>query len=157
MRVAQLIDAFITALESELPEWKYIKTNRYFTRPISDGKVYFHVACIKRIADFDAVGDVAVEILSKRKRVCIVGAELGNLQGIGQQHFHVYDSQSAVSAAQNIHRVFLDIGSNFIARFSDPNNILFTLQKGGPEAMLISPILNSHPGAISDLEQYVAT
>lgn len=153
MKVSELQEIFIDELKSLLPEWKFVKRERHFK--LKNDKVvwFFHISCINHESDFDAVGDVAVEFLSGKERVCIIGSELGNIEGAGQKRFPVSSSSEAISSAQHLHNYFVKVGLPFLDKYSNPNVVVLTLKRGGKEAMLISPLVNQHETQINRLCQ----
>ncbi|MBB1390076.1 hypothetical protein H5185_11695 [Shewanella sp. SG44-6] len=92
--------------------------------------------------------------MSDKLRLCIVGAELGNIEGVGQKRFTVGNMQQAVESADAIYNYFSAVGIPFLKRYSDPNEVINTLRVGGKEAMLISPIVSLHKQQIDSLAQY---
>lgn len=112
-----------------------------------------HISCINHDSDFDAVGNVAVEYLSGKQRVCIIGAELGNIEGRGQIRFPVSSSGEAIASAKQLYNFFVQTGLPFLNKFSDPNLVVSVLRAGGKNAMLISPFTNQHEEQINRLCQ----
>src|SRR5689334_2333346 len=101
MKLKPLHDRFIENLKSNLPGWKFVARNRHFRKSLPGKNFFVHVAFVDHESDFDAVLDVAVEFVSGEERICIVGASLGNIEGVGQVRYNVMSEQSAdVSALQ---------------------------------------------------------
>lgn len=155
MEIGGLIRKFLDELSTFMEGWRPVKGDRSFRRTQDDIRSSFHITCVKHLQDFDAVGDVAVEILTGRERVCIVGAELGNIAGTGQRRFPVSSSAEAKTSATLIYSLFEEVGMPFIERFSEPQAILETLKSGGREAMLISPIVSQPARQVEALDRYV--
>ncbi len=153
MKLSELQELFIGELQSLLSEWKYVKRERHFKLKHNDVVCFLHISCINHNSDFDAVGNVAVEYLSGKERVCIVGAELGNIDGSGQTRFSVSTSNEAISSAQGLYDFFVKVGQPFLHRFSNPKEVVTVLKNGGREAMLISPLLTQHQKQIESLCQ----
>jgi hypothetical protein len=154
MRVSELQSEFIDRLKELLSDWKYVKGERTFKKSIGENVWHFHIACVNHTGDFDCTGDVAIEFVSDKLRLCIVGAELGNIEGVGQKRFTVGNMQQAVESADAIYNYFSAVGIPFLKRYSDPNEVINTLRVGGKEAMLISPIVSLHKQQIDCLAQY---
>lgn len=153
MKVSELQEIFIGELEKRLPEWKFVKRDRQFKLKRDDVVWFFHISCINHESDFDAVGNVAVEYLSGKERVCIIGAELGNIEGSGQTRFPVSSANEAISSSKCLYDLFVKVGQPFLHKFSNPNEVVSTLKRGGKEAMLISPLINQHEIQINRLCQ----
>ncbi len=151
MKVSELQEKFIDELRMLLPEWKFVKRERHFKLKTNDVMWFFHISCINHELDFDAVGGVAVEYASGKERVCIIGAELGNFESSGQTRFSVSSSDEAISSAKCLYDFFVQVGQPFLHKFSNPNEVVSTLKRGGKEAMLISPLINQHETQISRL------
>jgi hypothetical protein len=142
-------------LSGLLTEWKYIKSHRDFRLTNQSVAWFFHISCINHKTDFDAVGDVAVEIRRENNRVCIVGASLSNIEGTGQVRFAVSSPAEAKTAAVGLNEQFHRVGIPFLRRYSDAAEILRVLRAGGSEALLISPLKHLHPDEIRALEEYL--
>ncbi len=155
MKITELQNIFISELQNLLPDWKFIKSNRHFKKVHGDITWYFHISCIKHVDDFDATGDVSVEIKSGNKRVCIIGAQLANIEGIGQKRFPVYDQLSASVSSNNICKYVQEVGLPFLERFNNPEEILTVLKNGGKEAVLISPLNHKHQEQIELINKYI--
>ena len=154
MKVSDLQNVFLEELKALLTDWKFIKSQRHFKKSEGDVIWYLHISCINHMDDFDAVGNVAVEFKAGKERICLVGAELGNINGIGQHRFQVSNSAEATSSALRIHEYFKEHGLPFLYKYSDPDEVVSTLKKGGTEAMLISPFLNQHQDQINQLSSH---
>ncbi|EHK9083450.1 hypothetical protein KCU26_000001 [Vibrio parahaemolyticus] len=155
MKVSELQEVFLIELGSLLSEWKYVKSQRTFKLKFGNCNWYLHISCINHVSDFDATADVAVEFLDKRKKLIIVGAELGNIEGVGQRRFPVASYDDAVGSARRLKLYFEAVGLPFLNLYSDPKVVLLSLKKGGKEAMLISPLLTLHDQQIEILSQYI--
>lgn len=153
MKVSELQEKFLDELKELLPEWRFVKRDRHFKLKRDDIVWFFHISCINHESDFDAVGNVAVEYFSGKERVCIVGAELGNIEDSGQTRFPVSSSSEAISSAKLLYEFFVKVGLPFLHKFSSPNEVISTLKCGGKEAMLISPFINQHETQINRLCQ----
>lgn len=154
MKVSDLQNIFIDELKVLLPGWEFIKSHRHFKKSEEGAVWFFHIGCINHSEGFDAVGNVAVEFKSGKERICIVGAELGNIEGIGQNRFPVSTTEEAKSSAAGLHQHFERHGLPFLRKYSNPVSVVTTLKQGGKEAMLISPFLNQHQDQINQLTRY---
>jgi len=154
MKVSDLQNIFIDELKILLPDWKFIKSHRHFKKAEGDAIWLFHISCINHQKDFDAVGNVAVEFKDGKKRICIVGAELGNIEGIGQKRFPVSTASEAKSSAKGVFNYHEQHGLPFLLKYSNPIDVVTTLKKGGKKAMLISPFLNQHQEQIKKLSSH---
>ena len=154
MKVSDLQNVFIKELKILLTDWKFVKSQRHFKK--NEGNViwYLHISCINHADDFDAVGNVAVEFKAGKEKICIVGAELGSIEGSGQHRVQISNSAGATSSALGIHEYFKEHGLPFLYKYSDPSDVVSTLQKGGTEAMLISPLINQHQEQINQLSSH---
>ncbi|ESE40221.1 hypothetical protein SHD_3350 [Shewanella decolorationis S12] len=153
MKVSELQEHFITELMTILPEWKFVKSQRLFKKKHGDLIWYLYISCINHDSDFDAVGNVAVEYLSGKERICIVGAELGNIEGCGQTRFPVSSLNEAIDSAHALFKFFEEIGLPFLTKYSQPKEVVSVLRSGGKSAMLISPLINQHETQIKNLCQ----
>ncbi|MGR2806270.1 hypothetical protein [Vibrio harveyi] len=155
MKVSELQEVFLTELGSLLPEWKYVNSPRTFKLKSGNFNWHLHISCINRASGFDATADVAVEFLDKKKKLIIVGAELGNIEGAGQRRFPVISYDDAVGSARRLKLCFEAVGLPFLNLYSDPKVVLLSLKKGGKDAMSISPLPNLHDQQIEILSQYI--
>lgn len=153
MKVSELQDVFLGELKELLPEWKFVKRDRHFILKRDEVVWFFHISFINHGSDFDSVGNVAVEYLSGKELVCIIGAELGNIEGSGQTRFPVSSSDEAISSAKGLYDFFVKVGQPFLHKFSNANEVISTLKCGGKEAMLISPFTDQHEIQINRLCQ----
>ena len=151
MKVSELQEDFIIELKKLLPEWKFVKRDRHFKLNQDDVMWFFHISCVNHVSDFDAVGSVPVEYLSGKDRVCIIGAELGNIEGSGQMRFPVSSPSEAIRSANSLYNLFGKVGQPFLRKYSNPNEVVSTLKRGGKDAMLISPLINLHETQINRL------
>jgi hypothetical protein len=151
MKVSELQSAFLNNVKLLLPDWRFVASSRHFTRSEGTAILFFHISCINHPSDFDAVGNVAVEFVSQKKRVAIVGASLGNISGTGQSRHSVASLRDSVQSAASLVEEFNRIGIPFLERYSNPANVLTTMQSGGSEALLISPIASTHASQIDAL------
>jgi hypothetical protein len=152
MKLKPLHDRFIQEMKSELPDWRFVASNRHFRKTLPGKNLFVHIAFINHDNDFDATVNVAVEFVSGKARVCIVGASLGNIEGIGQFRYSVSSEQSAeVSALQAVAHL-KRVGLPFLERYTSVSNTLTTLKAGGSEARLISPLQYLHANQIAALE-----
>ncbi len=151
MKVSELQNNFLEQLQHHLDGWRFIKSDRHFKKV--DGNVVwlFHISCINHTNDFDGVGNVAVEYKNGKERLCIIGAELGNIEGVGQKRFSVTNEHQAISSAKALSEYFKSIGLPFLQKYSNPNEVVSTLMNGGKEAMMISPFINQHQEQIDAL------
>lgn len=154
MNISELQSRFIERLKELLPGWKYIKGERTFKNSVDGNIWHFHIAFVNHADDFDCIGDVAIEFKSNNQRLCVVGAELGNIAGIGQKRFTVGNVQQSTESANSIYKYFEAVGLPFLQRYSLPSEVINTLTAGGKEAMLISPIVRMHKQQIDSLVQH---
>ncbi len=155
MKVAELHLMLIDALRPRLDGWKFVASLRHFEKRIDEKRWFLHLSFINHQADFDAVANVAVEYVRNRKRVCIVGASLGNIEGTGQKRFRVSNATDIPAAADGVVEQFRRVGIPFLERFSQPQEVISVLKAGGRDALLISPLKNKHETQIQSMERYV--
>ncbi|WP_428666995.1 hypothetical protein [Photobacterium swingsii] len=155
MKLSDLESLFIEELEAYMSEWTYVKSQRKFKKIVKGNTWYFHINCIKHVSDFDVVGDVAIEFKAKKERICIVGAELGNISGVGQKRFSVASESQAKESALEIYKYFEEHGCKFCRKYSEPHNVINTLKNGGKEALLISPFVSNHKEQIISLTNHI--
>jgi hypothetical protein len=156
MPVAHLHALLIDALIARLPGWKFVARERHFKRQAAAGTLwYMHLAFVNHTDDFDVVVDVAVEFVRDKATVCVVGAQLGNIAGVGQTRVEVRTPGDVAAAIDRILNEFQTVGVPFLERFSRPDEVLSVLRQGGREAALISPIGARHQGQIRALEHMI--
>ena len=153
MKVTELHAAFLEELGTLLPGWKFVASQRHFKHAEGAVNWLLHLAFVNHERDFDAIGDVAVEFLFNKKRVAIVGAQLGNIAGVGQTRHSVSSAVMAKEAARSLISEFNQIGLPFLQRYSIPAVTAAVLQAGGPEARLISPFAQNHAAQVAVLQQ----
>lgn len=151
MKVSELQNILLEELQFLLADWKFVKSKCQFQKAEEGFVWYLHVGFINHREDFDAVADVAVEFKAAKERLCIVGAELGSIEGTGQRRFPVSNRRAAKSSALELYEHFNECGLPFLHKYSDPAEVVGTLRNGGKEAMLISPFLNQHQDQINRL------
>lgn len=151
MQLKPLHDLFIETMMSQLQDWKFIASNRHFRLSKPGTNFYLHAAFINHQSDFDVVLDVAIEFVKGKNRVGIVGAELGNIEGIGQVRHSVSSHAEASSAAMTAVADFNRVGLPFLERYCSLSAVIGALQASGAEARLISPIEQLRPELISAL------
>lgn len=140
MKVSELHAAFLRELSALLPGWKFVASQRYFKRKNGPVQWLLHVAFVNHARDFDAVGNVAIEFLANRKRVAIIGAQLGNIAGIGQTRHSVCSSAMAAEAARSLVLEFNQVGLPFLQRYSVPEAAAAVLQAGGARSPAHQPV-----------------
>jgi hypothetical protein len=156
MKVSELHAAFLQELGELLPGWKFVASQRHFKRTEGSANWLLHVTFVNHEQDFDAIGNVAVEFLAGRKRVAVVGAQLGNIAGVGQTRHSVSSPASAAKAARSLLAEFTHVGLPFLERYSVPAVAIAALQAGGPEARLISPFQQNHAAQVVALQELSA-
>lgn len=154
MKLSGLQEVHIAELIKLLDGWKFVKSRRHFKKVNGDVIWYFHISCINHADDFDSVGDVTVEFMNGKERLVIIGAELGNIEGVGQKRFPVKNSAQAKLSSDDIYKYFQTIGLPFLERFSNPEEVAAVLDQGDEKAMLISPLVDQHQKQILILSQH---
>jgi hypothetical protein len=156
MKVSELHEVFLKEIRPLLPGWKFVASHRHFKR--SEGLVnwLFHIAFVDHLSDFDAIGNVAVEFVAARKRVAIIGAQLGNIAGVAQTRHSISSPVTAAESAQSLASEFLRIGIPFFERYSNPAVTASVLREGGAEARLINPFQQHHAVQATPLQQLAA-
>ncbi|MGY3265585.1 hypothetical protein [Lysobacter sp. HA35] len=156
MKLSELHAAFLSELAGQLPGWKFVSSQRHFKRVEGSANWLFHITFANHYNAFDALGDVAVEYVAARKRVAIIGAQLGNISRTGYSPHAVSSPASAVESARNLATEFKTVGVPFLQRYSSPAVTLATLERGNGEASLISPVSEWHAEQIAALRQLCA-
>ncbi len=154
MKISELQSKLIDRMKEHLSEWKFVKGDRTFKKMIDGNVWHFHISCINHSADFDCTGDVAVEFKSEKVRICIVGAELGNIEGVVQKRFSVSNEQQVIESADALYNYFCAVGIPFLHRYNLPSVVVDTLISGGKEALLISPVVSLHKQQIDGLVEH---
>jgi hypothetical protein len=156
MKVSELHAAFLSELSELLPGWRFVKGQRTFKRAEVSVTWLFHVTLANHAECFDALGDVAVEYFVARKRVAIIGAQLGNIAGTGYSPHFVESPRTAVESARSLAEELQKVGLPFLRKYSDPATTLATLEAGGREASLISPLAWLHTEQVEALRNLCA-
>ncbi len=155
MTLKPLHDHLIVNLKQELPDWRFSSKDRHFKKSHNGNLLYIHLSFINHVDDFDLVVNVGVIFIHNKERACVIGAELGNIEGIGQFRHSINTNKSAERAAQNVKKHLLKIGFPFLEHYSNEGTVLATLKAGKTEASLISPFSNLHAAQIQALEAIV--
>ena len=131
------------------------KTLRDFRRDVGQCSQSLHVAFINHSADFDVTANVAVrhhaveDALneerpylkeSEKKLTATVGAELGNILGVGQHRWAVASERDIPLVVDGIVSYFQRVGLPFLERFTSLEETFRVLSANGSEAKLISPL-----------------
>jgi len=119
------------------------------------GRQSLHIAFINHRDDFDVTADVAVrmeeverivnagnaKLSAKEKRLTsTAGAELGNIDGGGQQRWTVAGEADVDSVASAIAREFRRLGLPYFERFERPEALFSVLRDNGREGWLHAPL-----------------
>jgi hypothetical protein len=153
--IKQLHEQLLQALILELRDWKFIKSQRHFIQKIKNTIKYIHLSFINHQDDFDVTVDFAVEHTHKNERVCIVGAELGNIIGTGQYRWSINQNTDINNTSNLIIQKINEVGIPFINKYSNLNEILSRLKSNKEEALLISPIIEQHTDQIAKIEKMI--
>ena len=135
------------------PAFKLTKRDRTFWKDAGPVRYALHISFINHADDFDVTVDVAIrhhsveDVLNaerqlgprERRETATVGAELGNLAGVGQHRWTVVAEGDVEPVALGIVDWFGRIGEPFLQRFASPAETLRVLEADGPEARMISP------------------
>ena len=147
-------------LAEQLAPAGYRRREQSFYREAGSVRHVLHVAIIPHTSDFDITADVAVrhhaveELLNaqvshlsprEKRQTATVGAELGNLAGVGQHRWTVAHESDVRPAVLGILEWFERLGQPFLERFSSAATILRVLDQGGDEARLICPFPDRWP------------
>ena len=151
MNVSDLHSIFLQDVQALLPEWRFIASVRHFKHACGSTNWLFHIGFVNHSGDFDALGNVAVEFLAGRKRIATIGAQLGNIAGVGQTRHSVVSPAMATQAARSLVTEFQRVGVPFLQHYSNPRTVVSALESDGQEALLISPIRELHAGQIAAL------
>ena len=154
MLLADLRRTLLTELAAALASRGYRKSGQSFRKEEGPHRLSLHVAFINHVDDFDVTADVAVRhhaveeirnlsntLISARekKETATIGAELGNLAGVGQHRWTVRERRDIEPVAADILEWFDRIGVPFLERFSSIGETARVLTQDGSEARLICP------------------
>lgn len=140
MALASLHQEVIVAMTDRFPGWKFVKSIQSFVQLHGNCKWYVDLAFVNHVNDFDVVVNVMVEHLIGKQRICILGAELGNILGTGQHRWNVDSNSSALAAAQGVQEMVHEVGFPFLNRFTDLAEVVRTLRTDKKTARLIFPL-----------------
>lgn len=149
MALAPLREGVIAAVATLLPTWRFIKSTRSFVQKSLEYKWYLHLAYINHVNDFDVVVDVAVEHLRGKQRICMLGAELGNIVGTGQHRWSVETASDVAGVAKEVVSLFGEVGLPFLNRFSSLPEVIHVLRTDLEMSRLIFPFTKD-PAADAD-------
>ena len=152
----ELRDELFSKLCEELQslDFRCRKTYRNFLRDMGNCSQLFHISFINHVFDFDVTADVSIrhhsveEIMnlknhylkdSEKKRTATIGANLGNISGVGQIRWTVADKDDISVAVDEIVDYFKEVGLPFLERFSSLDETYKVLSADGKEASLICP------------------
>lgn len=156
MYTKELENRFIAYFIKRFDTWKYTERHRSFSKQVNDTtRWHLHITVVQRGGYFEASADVSVEFLNGKKRVCIIGAQLYNIDKSGYKSFPVKGCFSSKVSAYRLTRYFHKVGEPFLERYSDPNLVLNTLKLGGREADLLMPIHDAQADVIKNLECFI--
>ena len=153
MALATLHQAVIEGVSALLPAWRFVKGARSFRRVAHGCNQTLHLSFVNHVDDFDVVGNVAVEHLIKRKRLCVVGAELGNILGTGQQRWPVSSATQASLAANGVVELFQKVGVPYLERYSSLAEVLRVLREEPQNAWLLSPLAKDFAAEANAIEE----
>jgi len=156
MNIKKLESAFLNSLIKNFDSWVFKENERSFRKRVNNINWYFHITHAQFGEYFEASADVAIEFLDKGNQVCIIGAQLYNIDGAGYKSFPVKSIIGAKISAFRLKRYFKKVGLPFLQKYSDPELVLSTLKKGGREADLISPIPETQKADIVKLDAFVS-
>jgi hypothetical protein len=139
MALGSLHQEVISAVTDRLSGWKFVKSTRDFVQLHGTCKWYVHLSFANYGNNFNVAMDVAVEHLMKKQRICILGAELGNIRGTGWHTWNVESKSSALAAAEGMHALFHEVGMPFLNRFTELAEVLKILRTDEHTTRLIFP------------------
>ncbi len=155
MALAELHQAVISKLTLLLPDWKFVKSSRSFTKSVGTCKWSLHLSFINHVNDFDVVADVAVEHLNGRTRICILGAELGNIIGTGQHRWPVENMTQADKAALGVRELLETVGMPLLNRFTSIDEVIHVLRTDKVTSRLIFPLVSDTAKEATEIEARV--
>jgi hypothetical protein len=147
--------ALLSRLDEALRPLGFRKRQQSFHLESGPCRRSFHVAFVNHASDFDVTADMAVRHhavedllnaerlhLSGRQKndTATVGAELGNIAGVGQHRWQVAEAGDVEHVAEDILDWFRRVGEPFLQRYSDLDAVSQVLAADGAEARLICPI-----------------
>jgi len=152
--LAELRRRVLERLSERMAPAGFRRRDQSFWKDAGPVALSLHVSFINHADDFDLTADVAVrhhaveDILNAARRLsardmrttATVGAELGNLAGVGQHRWTVTAEADVDPAIDGVADWFRRIGEPFLQRFSSPAEALRVLDEDGIEARLICPI-----------------
>ena len=139
MALKTLHQEVIEQMTDRFPGWKFVKSTRSFVQLHGNCRWIVHLAFVNHVDDFDVVVDVAVEHLMGKQRICILGAELGNIRGTGQHRWNVGPTSSALAAVKGLQALFDEVGVPFLRRFSKLAEVVGILRTDEKTTRLIFP------------------
>jgi hypothetical protein len=147
--------ALLDRLDESLRPLGFRKRQQSFHLESGPCRRSFHIAFVNHASDFDVTADVAVrhhaveDLLNERrpnlsarerKDTATIGAELGNIAGVGQHRWRVAAAGDVEPVAEDILGWFRRVGEPFLHRYADLEAVSRALAADGAEARLICPI-----------------
>ena len=156
MTIKELRTELLARLDESFAPLGYQRTDQTFARECGAYRLLFHLAFIQHgAADCDVTADVAVrhhQIESKlnaartdlsareAEQTATIGAELGNLNGTGQQRSTLRTASDVRPVIDDLMAWFDRVAQPFFRRFASPHEILRTLQIDDRYSKLLIPI-----------------
>jgi hypothetical protein len=153
----QLQDALLREVGERIAELGFERKpiGQSFVRRFKGGRAAFHLAFIKHPADFDVVADVAsrfdaledlvddgamLQTMKNGRKTYSLGAELGNISGVGQMRWRVARQEDVSQVAEQLVGALKSIGIPYLARASTYDGAYQMLTAPGRGAWLHKPI-----------------
>jgi hypothetical protein len=157
MKIKELEKALLGSVAERVGAFGFDKKvkGQSFYKQTSFGRLAFHLSFIKHEADFDVTANVAVrfdeledlinednELLSEamKKNTFSLGAELGNISGVGQKRWTVASPADVESVSRSIMDAFARIGVPYLEKYSNMETALDALSGDDQAAWLHSPL-----------------
>jgi hypothetical protein len=125
-----------------------------FYKKMPFGRLAFHLSFIEHSADVDVTADVAIrfdrleELINEhngfltdtqKRKTFSLGAELGNISGIGQRRWTLASLDDVESVANSIMDAFTNIGVPYLEKYSDMETAFKVLSGDDKAAWLHVP------------------
>jgi hypothetical protein len=131
-----------------------LRSGREFMRQFPGGRTSFGLHFIKHENDVDITAHIAIrfddveelvnagdQLLSnaEKRDTYTLGAELGNISGVGQKRWTIVSEEDLGAVADDIVRMFVDVAVPYADEFEDRQRTLQVLSGDGPESWLHNP------------------
>lgn len=155
--IKELKDSLLEEMSQILGREGYKRREWSFIRKFELGKQIFHLNFVehRKYRDVDVIADVAIrfdkvedmtnasnKMLSKKEKAetATMGAELGNILGVGQKRWTMTAGTDISATASSIYQEFCRVGKPYLDKYSSHEAAFEALRRDDDKAWLYQPI-----------------